>query len=486
MAPKRSLPWTTKAGYGSAELGLVAVEVLVQVYLLKFYNVVVGLPSALAGLALSVAILWDAVTDPVMGGISDRTRTPWGKRRPYFVPGALAACVFFVALFHPPVFKSNTFAFFYLLIGFVSLNTSLTVVSVPHVSLAGEMAFDRDQRTALFGYRRLFATLGLVLGTVLPALILRSLGGEETAENVARSRSTTALLLCAPILLTAFWAFAATRGRDEPSHESGARFADIVRNLGRLFLSQKDVWTNKVFFPLLLSAIIAGAARTLNGSIALYYYQFRLELPEDIVVLAVLLPFFLCLLASIPLWVWISRHKGKKWPAFWGVLGLALLTVFTYPFFPPGSIVGPVCIAIVGGFCAGSVVILDSLIPDAIDYDELRTGRDREGLYFGVWKLGTKISRALGLAFAGVVLQIIGFDEGRMTQDPEVGWRLALLFGPAVGVFFALAAIVFACFPLTDGTHRRIQRILERRRLRAKPSAHLQEPEADHPRGSGP
>ncbi|MEZ4647273.1 MAG: MFS transporter [Candidatus Eisenbacteria bacterium] len=467
MSSRRALPWTTKAGYGSAELGLVAVEVLVQVYLLKFYNVVVGLPSALAGLALSVAILWDAITDPVMGGVSDRTRTPWGKRRPYFIPGALGACVFFVALFHPPVFRSDGFAFVYLLIGFMSLNTSLTVISVPHVSLAGEMAFDRDQRTALFGFRRLFATLGLVVGTVLPALVLRSLGGEETADNIARSRSLTALLLCAPILLTALWAFVATRGRDESTHESGAKFGDIVRDLGRLFVSQKDVWTNKVFFPLLLSAIIAGAARTLNGSIALYYYQFRIQLHEDVIVLAVLLPFFLSLLASIPLWVWISRRVGKKWPAFWGVLGLALLTMFTYPFFPPGSVVGPICIAIVGGFCAGSVVIIDSLIADAVDYDEFRTGRDREGLYFGVWKLGTKMARALGLAFAGVFLQLIGFDEGRMTQDPEVGWRLALLFGPAVGVFFALAAIVFACFPLTDKTHRRIQRILERRRQRA-------------------
>lgn len=464
--PDRRIPTRTRAGYGAAELGLVAVEVLVQVYLLKFYNVVVGLPSALAGLALALAIVWDAVTDPVMGGISDRTRSASGKRRPYFLPGALGICVFFVALFHPPDFGSHAFAFAYLLLGFVALNTSLTVVAVPHVSLAGEMAFDRDERTALFAFRRVFATLGLVVGTVLPALVLRSLGGEESAANVARSRGLTALLLCAPILLTAVWSFLATRGWDQPLPAPGPRARDFFRDLGALFLEQREVWANRVFLPLLVSGIVAGAGRTLNGSIALYYYEFRLGLPEDVVVLAILLPFFLSLLAFLPLWTWIARRFGKKWPAFAGVLGLALLTIFTYPLFPVGSVTGPIVVAILGGFCSGAIVILDSLIADSVDYDELRTGEDREGLYFGVWKLGTKMARALGLIVAGVFLQLIGFDEGLTTQDPEVGFRLALLFGPVVGVFFTVAALTFARFPLTDRKHRRIQRLLERRRRR--------------------
>ena len=462
------IPRSVKIGYGSPELGLVAVEVLIQVYLLNFYNVAVGLPSALAGLALSIAILWDAFTDPVMGGISDRTRTPWGKRRPYFLPGALGVSVFVLALFHPPTFGNHVFTFFYLLVGFLSLNTALTVIAVPHVSLAGEMAFDRDERTALFAYRRLFSTLGLVVGTVLPALVLRSLGGEESPDTIAHSRSTTALLLSAPILLTALWAFYATRGRDEPSHEKATSARAIARDLIELFLSQRDVWRNRVFLPLLLSAIIAGAGRTLNGSIALYYYEYRLRLPEETVILGILLPFFLCLLASIPVWVWISRRRGKKWPAFFGVIGLAIISVSTYPFFPPNSVLGPILTAVVGGFFAGSIVIIDSLIADVVDYDELKTGHNREGLYFGVWKLGTKVARALGLASAGVFLQLIGFDEGSTTQTTEVGWRLALLFGPVVGVFFITAATIFACLPLTDATHRRIQQLLRRRRERRR------------------
>lgn len=513
--PKR-LSRIRKAGYGSTELGLVAVEVLVQVYLLKFYNVVVGLPAGLTGLALALGILWDAVTDPMMGAISDRTRSRWGRRRPYFLPGALALSLFFIVLFNPPAMDSNAVKFLYLIFGFLLVSTSTTVLSVPHVALGGELSFDRNERTVIYGYRRLFSTLGLVLGTALPAAILGYLGDESNPDVVARSRGVTAFVLAIPIMLTAFLAFVATKGRDSGGNKSlrrrtrvpGGAAASVTGSAtgvpggtddvgdipGRaatssmtrkipsraeseanppfrfleLALAQRDAWKNRMFLPLLLSFLVAGIARTLNGSFALYYYEYRLQLPESFVVQSILLPFFLSLLVSIPLWIWISRRFGKKWPAFWGALGLGVLTVVFYPIFEPGETTAPIIVALVGGIFAGSIVLLDSLIPDTVDYDELKTGQNREGLYFGVWKLGTKLSRALGLLFAGLLLQLIGFQEGAATQSEEVGWRLALLFGPGVGVFFVLAAVIFTTMPLTDERHARIQRLLSRKRDRRR------------------
>ncbi len=470
--PKR-LSRIRKAGYGSTELGLVAVEVLVQVYLLKFYNVVVGLPAGLTGLALALGILWDAVTDPMMGAISDRTRSRWGRRRPYFLPGALALSLFFIVLFNPPAMDSNAVKFLYLIFGFLLVSTSTTVLSVPHVALGGELSFDRNERTVIYGYRRLFSTLGLVLGTALPAAILAYLGDESNPDVVARSRGVTAFVLAIPIMLTAFLAFVATKGRDSGGVNPGrSRHAEAEANppfrFLELALAQRDAWKNKMFLPLILSFLVAGIARTLNGSFALYYYEYRLQLPESFVVQSILLPFFLSLLVSIPLWIWISRRFGKKWPAFWGALGLGVLTVVFYPIFEPGETTAPIIVALVGGIFAGSIVLLDSLIPDTVDYDELKTGQNREGLYFGVWKLGTKLSRALGLLFAGLLLQLIGFQEGAATQSEEVGWRLALLFGPGVGVFFVMAAVIFTTMPLTDERHARIQRLLSRKRDRRR------------------
>jgi len=453
------LRWPTKLGYGAAEFGVVAVETLLQIYLLKFYNTVVGLPAAWTGLALALAIVWDAVSDPLMGGLSDRTRSRWGKRRPYIMPGALALAVGFVLLFNPPTLDGHVFQFLFLLVTYVFVNTAMTVVSVPHLALGGEISFDRDERTEVFGYRRVVSVFGSVLGLTLPAIVLAALGGGESPALEQRSRDLASWLLTVPIVLSAVVTVYATRGLDRV--DDGPRQTMSVRSL---FRGQLQVLRNPAFVPLLLAFVVAAIGRAINASIGLYYYEFRLGLSEERTVGYVLLPFFLFFLVSIAGWVWASKRYGKRVPALVGVGGLGVLTIVVYPLFPPGSLVGPIGMAFVGGLLAGAIVLLDSMVADVVDHDELRTGRKREGLYFGVWKMGTKLSRAIGLGLAGLLLGVIGFDENAVTQGPEVGLRLAILFGPVVGLFFLAGGWVLTRAPLTDARHRRVQELLVRRR----------------------
>ncbi len=453
------LRWPTKLGYGAAEFGVVAVETLLQIYLLKFYNTVVGLPAAWTGLALALAIAWDAVSDPVMGGLSDRTRSRWGKRRPYIVPGALGLAVGFVLLFNPPSLDGHLFQFLFLLVTYVFVNTAMTVVAVPHLALGGEISFDRDERTEVFGYRRVVSVFGSVLGLTLPAIVLAALGGGEGPELEQRSRDLASWLLTVPIVLSAVITVVATRGLD---HSGGG--VQQTMSLGSLLRGQLAALRNPAFVPLLLAFVVAAVGRAINASTGLYYYEFRLDLSEERTVGFVLLPFFLFFLVSIAGWVWASKRYGKRAPALVGVGGLGVLTIVAYPLFPPGSLVGPVGMAFVGGLLAGAIVLLDSMVADVVDLDELRTGRKREGLYFGVWKMGTKLSRAIGLGLAGLLLGVIGFDENATTQAPEVGFRLAILFGPVVGLFFLAGGWILTRAPLTDDRHRRVQELLVRRR----------------------
>lgn len=464
-----TLRWPVKLGYGSAEFGVVAVETLLQIYLLKYYNTVVGLPAAWTGAALALAIAWDAVSDPIMGGLSDRTRSRWGKRRPYIVPGALALAVGFVFLFNPPTLESNLFKFLFLLVTYVFVNTAMTVVAVPHLALGGEISFDRDERTEVFGYRRVVSIFGSVLGLILPALVLGVLGGESTPAREQESRDIASLLLTVPIVLSAIVTVWATRGLDRPAPPTQERISVVA-----LLRGQLQALRNPLFVPLLLAFVIAAVGRAINASTGLYYYEVRLGLSEETTVGAVLLPFFLFFLASIALWVWLSRRYGKRGPALVGVSGLGLATIVVYPLFPPESLVGPIAMAVGGGVLAGAIVLLDSMVADVVDHDELMTGRKREGLYFGVWKMGTKLSRAIGLGLAGLLLGLIGFEEGAPTQDPDVGFRLAFLFGPVVGLFFLAGGWVLSRAPLTDARHRRVQKLLLRRRegrARRRPAA---------------
>lgn len=461
MTQNNRLPWQVKAGYGATDLGLSALETLLQIYLLKFYNTVVGLPASYTGLALSIAIFWDAISDPIMGGISDNTRHRFGRRRTYLIPGAIALAIFSTAIFNPPIVASIPFKFAYLLVIYILLNTALTIISVPHAALGGELSFDRDERTEIFGYKRGFDTLGALLGLTLPAIILSFLGQQSSPENIAQSRHLVGFALALPLLLTAYITFRATRGYDH-----AAKHSETTKRIRDLITTQWSTLKNPFFLPLILAFIIISVGRTLNASTALYYYEYRLLIQEQDTVGKILFPFFIAFLATIPMWIWISRKKGKKWPAIIGVFLLGITGSIVYPLFPPNNILYPMLYALPGGFFVGAVILLDALVPDVVDYDELKTRTNREGLYFGVWRMATKISRALGLILTGFLLDIIGFDQTATTQSPKVTYQLALLFGPTVGFFFLLGGAILICFPLTNETHTRIQNLLQKRRAK--------------------
>ncbi len=447
------LPRRTMIGYGSAELGITAVEFFIQVYLLKLYTGTIGLAPQTAGLTMAVAVVWDAVSDPLMGSISDRTRSRWGKRRPYVLGGSLLLAATFVLLFSPPPLASEAMQAVFLLVSYLLVNTAMTVIAVPHAALGGELTSEPNARTEVFGWRFLFANLGLLVAIVVPAALAARLA-EADPGTVPRTGSHVVAII---VILTAVITVTATRGRDMASTERPFSVREFFAGL-------RSVARNRPFCPLLVAFVLGSIGRTLNASIALFYYEHRLELPEQAVFVYVLLPFTLVIALSIGGWLWLSRWFGKKYPAVVGIGALGVGTCLAYPSFAPGSLWGPVVAGIVGGLLVGAVFLLDSTVADIVDYDEVFSGVHREGLYFGFWRMATKLARAVGLALAGFLLGAIGFVEGAATQSAGTARGLALVFGPGVGVFFIAAAVVYLWMPLTRSRHELVLRILARRR----------------------
>ncbi|WP_411824796.1 MFS transporter [Leptospira sp. 'Mane'] len=447
----------TKLGYASAETGITAVQLFTQIYLLKYYTETIGLIPSLAGIALAISVIWDAVSDPLMGNISDRTHSKMGRRRPYILFGGVFLSLTVLILFSPPEITSQLGKFLYLLATYLLVNTAMTIISVPHIALGGELSFERNERTSIFGWRLFFSNIGMLIGMIVPAVILQSLGDETSKNNVMSSRIRASEIVSGVIIITSIITFLVTKGKDItlPKEEKQPSF----------FLSLYSVLKNKVFLILLIAFVVAGIGRTFNTAIALYYYQYRLGLKESDVILNIMLPFFLILMCSIPFWVWMAKRFGKKIPAFAGVFLLGLLTIIAYPLFPYGEIRPPLIVAFLGGIFAGSILIMDSILTDVVDYDELKTRQQREGLYFGFWKMGVKFSQAFGIAISGFLLDLIGFNANASVQSEEVGFSLAMIFGPGVGFFFIVGSFIFLfLFPLTDDKHKRIQKILLKRR----------------------
>lgn len=455
-----SLTRRMKAGYGAAEFGLAGGELLLQLYLLEFYIRAVGLSPLLAGIALAIAILWDAVTDPVMGGLVDRTRTRWGRFAPYLFAGGLLFGGGIVLLFNPPALGGGQFAaFLYLLFSYTLVNTGLTIIGVPHIALGGVLSPDTHERTELYGWRLVFGTFGLFAGILSPLIAASMLDLDVTnAAGLDGSRGLGSVLMGLAVVLTAGLTLAATlrRSMNLPAPPDSFNWRDFGANLRGILL-------NPVFAPFLIAFILVAMGRTMNATLALPYYKDSLDLSESAVQGPILSVFTLVIVLSVPAWVWLGRRFGKKFPAFAGMAVLGVMTMIAYPLFPAGSVAGPVVAAVIGGFAVGAIILVESLVTDIADEDFVRNGEDREGIYFGFWRMGQKLARSLTLGLTGLMLSAIGYEEALSEQSPETDRALALLFGLGVGGLFLVASLVFLRTPIDRRRQEWIQQ--EKKRI---------------------
>lgn len=423
-----------KAGYGSAEIGFTAVEVMLQVYLLELY-VSAGLNPFWAGLALAIAVVWDAVSDPLMGVISDRrdASSARGKRLPFVILGVPLSVVAFVLLFSPEPGAGDQALFLRLLCLYLVLNTTMTLVIVPYLSLINDLASSSEDRSEFFGWRLVFSGAGLIAGLSVPALIAYRSGVDLEAGDasaIAANRSEGAEWIGATFLLSAAIALAVIwkRAGESKAHLTGGkRFGlwEVLKSAGR----------SRSFLFLVGAFVSISMGRAVNASLALIFYKGTLSLSEEQVSLA-LIGLSLTVMAATPLWVALSKRYGKRGLCVLGSLLLSILTAVVYPLMPPEAM-GPVIFIIVtGGIAASSVVLLESLFSDVVEEDGAKAKTSLTGSYYGLWRMSTKLARAGGLAISGVFLGIIGYQEGTVSQSDTVYRSVAWVFGPGVALFF--------------------------------------------------
>jgi Na+/melibiose symporter-like transporter len=258
-----------------------------------------------------------------------------------------------------------------------------------------------------------------------------TVGGLRASREAASLGLGVAVLLSAVVTIGLTWRFGRRQRETAP-----APWNAVWRELA-------EVGRNPLFMPLLLSFVVVSLGRAMNSVLALPYYKYSLSLPEEAVQGSILGLFALCIILSVALWIPLSRRYGKRWPGFAGMLTLGLLTCVAYPFFPVGGLAGPMVAAVIGGVAVGAIILFESMVTDVAEADRARSGEDREGVYFGLWRLGQKVANAGGVFATGLLLEAIGFVEGATSQSAATARSLAWLFGPGVGVFFILGAFLF-------------------------------------------
>jgi GPH family glycoside/pentoside/hexuronide:cation symporter len=466
------LSFWTKLVYGYGEWGIASFGTLRQIFYAIFLTDVVGLDARLASIAALIGVIWDAVNDPIVGTISDRIKTRWGRRRPFLLFFSIPFALGFLLLWWAPPWQSQIALMFTVMFAFMLSDTLQTLVVVPYYTLTPEIAPDYDQRTSLTGYRMFFNLLASLATAVLGPIIVK---GAVTAGATPQQGYITVAALFGGLAALPFLLIGLVireRYASAAEAEQTVSFRETVRTAwrnipfrfatGLYMLNWITFDLVALMLPFFLIYWIA------QGDLVASVNVFGEKIALESVVLGVLLS---TAVVALPFWTWLARKLSKRAAyiigmSFWAVVQLILLTV------QPGQTDFVLILAVLAGLSVSTAHVLpDAIFPDVIEWDELRTGRRHEGIYYGVKNFVRKLTGALAIFLALQVLGWFGYQSPvkgvtLFQQSDSALTAIRVLTGP-LGAVLLLSAIAMAWFyPLTRERHTRIRILLDRRRQR--------------------
>lgn len=450
--PAGGLSLRTRLAYGAPNFGVAVVGVPILVYLPRFYSDVVGVPVVWIGVAFVLGRVLDAVTDPMVGLLSDRSRSAAGRRRPWIAWGCLPLALLSLALYVPPARVEGPLAIAWIAAIIAGWFLAFTAVMVPYRALGPELTDDYDERTALFSIREGLLVAGTLVAAGGPGLVGLVLGLDEGEDE--RRRFAWYAAVTAPILIaTCLWCAKSVRER---FHTAAGPPASAVRVIAQM----REAAANRPFVILLSAFVVIALGSGLPAVLITYFVTYVLH--SDLLPVY-LLVYFGIGLACVPVWIRISRTRGKK--ETW----MAAMTV-NAGFFAGVAFVGEgqelAYGLLVAGSGIGGVAVLAlpyAMQADVIDHDELATGERREGLYGGLWSIAEKTAAGAGVGLSMLALDLAGYVPN-VEQDELTLMVLRCLY---VGVPCACTAVGFLIarhYPLDRAAHERIAAQLDRAR----------------------
>lgn len=470
VIPVKRLNFFVKLLYGSGDWGIASVGIMRSIFYAIYLTDVVGLEPRVASFGAIVGIIWDAINDPVIGTFSDRLNTRWGRRRPFLLWFAIPFAMSFVILWSAPQWENQIALLIYVTLSFMLADTLQTLVSVPFLSLTPELTPDYDERTSLTSFRSFFQLVGalsvVIAAPVIVDLVIESGGTQQ--QGFMLVGAIFGSIGAIPLLLIGLF----IRESSKPVEVESISFRETLRlawgnvpfryAVGIHMLNWSAVDMIAVAFPYFLLYWVA------QGDLLANIRIFGIDLAYESAFFGILMS--VCIL-FIPFWLWLAKKRNKREAyifgmAFWIIVEFMVFTI------QPGQTDYLMAIAALAGIGVSAAYTLpDSMFADVIEWDELRTRRRQEGIYYGVRAFIRKVTGAL-MVF--ITLQALGWsgylsppaDAIQFTQSESALQMIRLLVSP-FGALILCGTIIFAwLFPLSREKHGRIQKLLERRRAR--------------------
>ena len=450
----RKVPLGTTIAYGMPGLGAGYMYLLMSLYVMKFSTDVLLIAPAVMGVIFSISRIWDAVSDPIAGYLSDRTTFKFGRRRTWMLISFIPISFGFLAVFSPPESMQGQSLDLWMMIAILSFYSAITLLNVPHMALGAELSEDYHERTRLFGVRHIGFTLGSILALVSMSLLISEENNPD--GDVRQLASSLAFYAIGAMSLMIF--FAVSKLKENPEFQNR-----VNKNPFKAF---RDVWINPHAKILIIVLFIENLGGAVIGVLTLYVTQYIVEAPAwaPLIIFAYMLPSAL----SVPLWIPLSRRFGKirLWVFSLAFTGISFGGIFIIPFLDSVSdrLIVMFIGAALGGMAAGcGGAIGPSVKGDVIDYDEYLTGERKEGSYFAALNFVFKSATGIMLLVTGFVLQFSGFIPNQ-PQTMEVKIALISLYGLVPLVFYSLGAyLLYKKFKFGEKEHAAIKQQIQER-----------------------
>lgn len=449
----------TKLAYGAGDFGPAITANISIFYLLLFFTNVAGIPAGLAGSILMIGKIWDAINDPIVGLLSDKTKSRrWGRRLPWMFYGAIPFGLFFFLQWIVPPFSSqpgnNVWPLFWYYVGIGILSQALfTVVNLPYTAMTPELSQDYDERTSLNSFRFTFS-IGASILSLIFAKIVFSLISDPQQKYLVLAGICTVLAV-----LSLYWCVFGIRDRIlafETQHNQIKQTPEIP-----FFQQIKIAFSNRPFLFVISIYLFSWLGVQITATVLPYFVIYCMKLKESQVP-TVLIAVQGTALLMLSLWSYLSKKLGKKIVYFLG-MSIWIIGASGIFFLQPDQIILMYILAFMAGCGVSTAYLIPwSMIPDVIELDELQTGQRREGIFYGFMVLLQKFGLAFGLFITGQVLQAAGFQENIAGQielpiQPDSALlAIRVIVGPIPTICLILGLILTFFYPITREMHTEI------------------------------